>query len=122
MLALGFAFGTAVGQLSPPTRSPKGIDAKVASTIDLSPDIPGYQLRLQMVTIEPGGYGGIHSHKDRPAFSYILEGNLTDFREGGDVKVHGPGDVQTESRDVTHWAQNKGTTNVVLVHVDIIRP
>jgi quercetin dioxygenase-like cupin family protein len=122
MLALGFALGTVVGQQSPPTGPPKGIDSKVVSTIDLGPDIPGYQLRLSMVTIDPGGYGGIHSHKERPAFGYILEGTLTDFREGGEVKVHGPGDVQTESRDVTHWAQNKGTAKVVLVHVDIIKP
>jgi hypothetical protein len=39
-------------------------------TIDLGPEIPsmaGWQLRLQMLKIEPGGHIGLHSHKDRPA-------------------------------------------------------
>ena len=120
-LAVGFWFGTAVGQLSPPTDT-KGVDAKVVSTVDLGPDIPGLQLRLRTITVEPGGHVGIHSHRERPAFAYILEGTLTEFREGGYTRVYGPGGVITESRDVTHWAENKGTAKVVLVGVDIVKP
>jgi hypothetical protein len=29
--------------------------------------------------------------------------------------------VITESRDVTHWAENKGTIKAVLVEVDMIK-
>jgi quercetin dioxygenase-like cupin family protein len=92
------------------------------STVDLGPDIPGLQLRLRTITIESGGHAGIHSHKERPAFAYILEGMLTEFREGGYMKEYGPGGVITESRDVTHWAENKGSAKVVLVGVDIVKP
>jgi quercetin dioxygenase-like cupin family protein len=120
-LAIGFGLGTAVGQQKPPTDN-KGVDAKVVSTVDLAPDIPGLQLRLRTISIEPGGHAGIHSHKDRPAFAYILEGTLTEFREGGYMKEYGPGGVITESRDVTHWAENKGSAKVVLVGVDIVKP
>jgi quercetin dioxygenase-like cupin family protein len=120
-LAIGFGLGTAVGQQKPPTEN-KGMDAKLVSTVDLAPDMPGYQLRLRTITVEPGGVGAIHSHKDRPAFAYILEGTLTEFREGGYMKEYKPGGVITESRDVTHWAENKGSAKVVLVGVDVFKP
>jgi hypothetical protein len=47
---------------------------------------------------------------------------MTEFREGGYMKEYGPGGVITESRDVTHWAENKGSAKVVLVGVDIVKP
>ena len=120
-LAVGFGLGTAVGQQSPPKEN-KGLDAKVMGTVDLGPDIPGLQLRLRMITLEPGGVVGIHSHKERPAFAYILQGTLTESREGGYKKELGPGGFITESRAVTHWAENKGMAKVVLVGVDIVKP
>jgi|SRR5262245_54345892 len=120
-LAVGFGLGAALGQQSPPTEN-KGMDAKLVSAIDLAPDMAGYQLRLRTITVEPGGVGAVHSHKERPAFAYILEGTLTEMREGGYTREHSRGSVITESRDVTHWAENKGKDRVVLVGVDIVKP
>jgi len=37
--------------------------------------------------------------------SYILEGTLTVGMDGGDVREYQPGEVITESRDVTHWGE-----------------
>ena len=68
----------------------KGLDAKVESTIDLAPDMAGYQLRIRTITFEPGGVAGFHSHKQRPAFAYILQGSLTELRQGGYSKTLGP--------------------------------
>jgi len=120
MLAAGIGIGTAISQQSPPTEN-KGLDAKVMGTIDLAPDMPAHQLRLRSVVVEPGGVAGMHSHQDRPAFTYILEGTLTELKEGGYMREYKPGEVLTESRDVTHWAENRGTSKVVLVGVDIIK-
>src|ERR671931_1092966 len=120
-LAAGFGLGSAVGQQTPPTEN-KGLDAKVESTIDLAPDFPGYQLRIRTITFEPGGVAGFHSHKDRPAFAYVLEGTLTELRQGGYEKRVSPGEVITESRDVQHWAENRSGAKVVLVGVDIVKP
>ena len=97
------------------------MSATVVSTVDLAPDMPGYQLRLRNVVFEPGGMIGMHNHKERPAFSYILEGTLTVGTEGGDIREYTPGEVVTESRDVTHWGENRGTSKVVIVSVDIIK-
>src|SRR5713101_7112779 len=113
-LAVGFGLGSAVGQQSPPMDN-KGLDPKVESTIDLGPDFPGHSLRLRTITFEPGGVAGFHSHKDRPAFAYILQGSLTEFRQGGHVKALGPGGFITESRDVEHWAENRGTAKVDII-------
>ncbi len=120
-LGVGFELGSAVGQQSPPMDN-KGLDAKVESTIDLAPDMPGYQLRLRTITFEPGGIAGFHSHKQRPAFAYVMQGSLTELRQGGYEKTVGPGGVITESRDVEHWAENRGGSKVVLIGVDIVKP
>jgi quercetin dioxygenase-like cupin family protein len=93
----------------------------VVSTVDLAPDMPGHQLRLRTITVEPAGVVPLHSHKDRPEVVYILEGTLTELKEGGSTKQYKPGDVITGSRDVTHWAENRGTAKVVFVAVDVVK-
>jgi len=60
----------------------KGVTVKLLATVDLGPEIEGMagrQLRMRMVTFEPGGvFGPIHDHKDRPAPStYCKERSLT---------------------------------------------
>ena len=120
-LGAGIGIGTAIGQHRAPTDT-KGVDAKVMSTVDLGPDIPGYQLRLRRLTVEPGGVAGVHSHKDRPAFAYVAEGTLTEGREGGYSRQYNAGEVMTESRDVTHWAENKTGAKIVIIGIDVIKP
>ncbi len=85
---------------------------------------PGYA-RLSVAAAErcvrAWGRDWLHSHKARPAFSYILEGTLTVGQEGGNVREYTPAEVITESRDVTHWGENRRTSKVVIVSVDIIK-
>ncbi|MBS0318768.1 MAG: cupin, partial [Proteobacteria bacterium] len=56
----------------------KGVTVKLLSTLDLGPEIEGMagrQMRMRMVTIEPGGvFGPVHDHVDRPGIVYILQG------------------------------------------------
>ena len=63
-----------------------GVTAEVLATVDLGPEIEGMagrQLRMRMVTIEPGGvFGPMHDHNDRPGIVYILQGTITDHRTG----------------------------------------
>ena len=56
----------------------KGFTASKTTVVDLGPEIEGLtgrQLRMRMLTIEPGGYIGVHSHADRPAVVYCLQGD-----------------------------------------------
>ena len=70
--------------------------AETASTacpasIDRIDAMEGRQLRMRMVTIEPGGVlGPIHDHIDRPGLVYMLQGTITDHRDGV-ATADGPG-------------------------------
>jgi quercetin dioxygenase-like cupin family protein len=102
----------------------KGVTVKLLAALDLGPEIEGMagrQLRMRIVTIDPGGvFGPIHDHKDRPGMVYILQGTITDHRNGV-AKDYGPGVGWPEDRDTTHWLENRGTTPAVEISVDIAR-
>lgn len=70
-------------EVAPETR---GVTVQELRTVDLAREIDsmaGHQLRMRMVTIEPGGvFGPIHDHRGRPGTVYILQGTITDHRDG----------------------------------------
>jgi len=87
----------------------KGVTVKLLATVDLGPDI------------EPGGMiGPIHDHKDRPGIVYILQGTITDHRDGVDTD-YGPGVGWPEDRHTNHWIENRGTIPALEISVDIVR-
>jgi quercetin dioxygenase-like cupin family protein len=102
----------------------KGVTVELLSTIDLGSEIEGMagrQLRMRMVTFAPGGvFGPLHDHKDRPGMVYILQGTITDHRNG-ETKEYGPGVGWPENKDTLHWLENRGTTPAVEISVDIFR-
>ena len=102
----------------------KGVTVKLLATVDLGPEIEGMagrQLRMRMVTFEPGSvFGPIHDHKDRPGMVYILQGTITDHRNGV-AKEYGPGVGWPEDKNTMHWLENRGTTPAVEISVDIVR-
>jgi quercetin dioxygenase-like cupin family protein len=117
---VGIAIGTAMSQQSPPTEN-KGLEIKLMGTLDLASEMPAHQLRLRSVVVESGGVIGLHGHSDRPAFVYVLEGTLTELKEGGYTREYKSGEALTESRDVTHWAENRETSRVVFVVTDLMK-
>ena len=102
----------------------KGISVKLLKTVDLGPEIQGMQgrqLRLRMVTMEPGGvFGPLHDHVDRPGVVYILQGTITDHRDGL-ATDYGPGVGWPEDSRTLHWLENRGTLPAVEISVDIIK-
>jgi len=102
----------------------KGVTVKLLSTVDLGPEIEGMegrQFRMRMFIFEPGAvFGPIHDHKDRPGMVYILQGTITDHRDGV-ATDYGPGVGWPEDRNTTHWLENRGATPAVEVSVDIVR-
>jgi quercetin dioxygenase-like cupin family protein len=120
-LVLSYGQPAANAQQAPP-KDNKGFHATVEQVVDLGPEIEGMngrQLRMRLLTIEPGGYIGIHSHKDRPAVVYFLQGTDTVTSEDGTVKVFRPGDTSSANKDTTHWHRNDGKEPVVLIAVDV---
>lgn len=124
-LVLGFAaafgLGAAVGQQAPTEN--KGVKVEKSAVLELTEEIDGVQgrqLRLRVITLEPGGVVGVHTHNGRPGAAYVLSGTLTEHR--GDQAIdRKAGDVWVEGKDVTHWAENKGTEPVVVVASDVFK-
>ena len=107
-------------EVAPETR---GVAAQELATVDLAREIEGmagHQLRMRRVTIEPGGvFGPIHDHRGRPGTVYILQGTITDHRDGI-ATDYGPGLGWPEDRDTLHWLENRGTSPAVEISVDIV--
>jgi quercetin dioxygenase-like cupin family protein len=102
----------------------KGVTVKLLATVDLGSEIKGMegrQFRMRMFTFDPGAVlGPIHDHKDRPGMVYILQGTITDHRDG-DATDYGPGVGWPEDRNTIHWLENRGATPAVEISVDIVR-
>jgi quercetin dioxygenase-like cupin family protein len=100
-----------------------GVTVELLAAVDLTHEIEGMAgrlLRMRMVTIEPGGvFGPLHDHKGRPGTVYILQGTITDHRNGV-ATDYGPGVGWPEDRNTSHWLENRGTTPAVEISVDIV--
>jgi quercetin dioxygenase-like cupin family protein len=100
-----------------------GVTVELLATVDLDHEIEGMegrQLRMRMVTIEPGGvFGPMHDHQGRPGIVYVLRGEITDHRDGV-ATVYGPGVGWPEDRSTLHWLENAGTLPAVEISVDIV--
>ena len=101
-----------------------GVTVELLASMDLGAEIEGMagrQLRMRKVTIAPGGvFGPVHDHRDRPGLVYILEGTITDHRDGI-ATDYGPGAGWPEDRHTLHWLENRGTEPAVEISVDIVR-
>jgi len=101
----------------------RGVAVEMLSTVDLASEIEGMdgrELRMRKVTIEPGGVlGPVHDHKGRPGLVWILQGTITDHRDGV-ATDYGPGVGWPEDRGTVHWLENRGTVPAVEISVDIV--
>jgi quercetin dioxygenase-like cupin family protein len=108
-------------QVPPETR---GVSVQLLGTVDLGPEIEGMagrQLRMRMVTLAPGGvFGPLHDHVDRPGMVFILQGAITDHRNGVTTE-YGPGLGWPEDRNTLHWLENRGPVQAVEISVDIVK-
>jgi len=115
-----FSAFVALTAVQAPTET-RGVTEKIVASVDLGPEIEGLagrKLRMRLITIDPGGATAVHSHKGRPGTVYILQGKITDHRDGVTTE-YGPGPGWLEDKSTTHWIQNTGTTPAVEISVDI---
>jgi len=108
-------------QAVPETR---GVSSQLLETVDLDGEIAGlegHQLRLRLFSFEPGAvFGPLHNHVGRPGLVYVLEGTITDHRDGVTTE-YGPGVGWPEDRHTLHWLENRGAVPAVEISVDIVR-
>ena len=123
LIVVGWAANSA-GAEDAPTGN-KGFTASKTTVVELGPEIDGLvgrQLRMRMLTIEPGGYIGLHSHKNRPAVVYFLQGTDEVGLADGTKTIKHAGDTGTATKDTMHYHRNIGKENVVLIAVDVFQP
>lgn len=124
LTVLTFGGGAIIANAEDAPKGNKGFTASKTTVVELGPEIEGMtgrQLRMRMLTIEPGGHIGLHSHKDRPAVVYFMQGTDVVTQADGSSKTFHPGDTSAATKDTTHWHRNDGKDNVVLIAVDVFK-
>lgn len=102
---------------------PDKVTDDVIAHVDLGDgyQIPGKTMRMRKLVIQPGGIVPWHSHLERPANIYVVEGVVTEYRSTCSVPiVHKAGDVVAEHGNLSHWWKNNSRRKVVLISGDIV--
>ena len=106
------------------TTPAKGVSDTVLAAIKLADEpakLKDRELRLRKLVIQPGGVVPWHSHNDRPALIYIIEGEIIEYASNcaGPI-VHKAGEVARETFGTSHWWKNLGEKTVTLLSFDIL--
>jgi len=108
----------------PSDAAAKDVTDKVLASIDLSKEkvaLADHQLRIRKLEIKPGGVVPWHSHGDRPALIYIIQGEIYEYASNCSVPIlHKAGDVAPETSATAHWWKNVGKETVVLISADVL--
>ena len=108
----------------PVTKEALGVTDNVLAAPALAeegPMLPDRQMRVRKLTIESGGVVPWHSHADRPALIYIVEGEILEYASNCAAPIlHKAGEVSVESHAVSHWWKNLSNGTVTLLSFDIL--
>ena len=108
------------------THGAKGVTDTVITATDLSKEkvaLKDHQFRARRLVIQPGGIVPWHSHGERPAMIYVVNGSIIEYASTCAVPiVHKAGDVSPEKNPTSHWWQNVSAETVELISVDIFPP
>lgn len=113
-----------MSELDDQAAAPKttGVSVELLAVLDLGPEIHGMhgrQLRMRRFTFAPGAvFGPVHDHKDRPGVVYIIQGTITDHRDGV-ARDYGPGAGWPEDQNTVHWLENRGALPAIEISVDV---
>jgi quercetin dioxygenase-like cupin family protein len=110
--------------LTKPVTSPaKDVTDTVLTKIELAQEPVGlkdHELRLRKLVVQPGGVVPWHSHGDRPAIIYIVEGSITEYASTCAVPIlHKAGEVARVTSATAHWWKNTGSSTAVLLSADL---
>jgi quercetin dioxygenase-like cupin family protein len=101
-----------------------GVTDTVIATIDVDQQqgIKDRTFRMRKLVVEPNGIVPWHSHGERPAIIYIIEGQIEEYASNCAVPiVHKAGEVVAETKGISHWWKNLGDKTVVLLSADLLK-
>jgi quercetin dioxygenase-like cupin family protein len=109
---------------TPETFAAKDVTDTVLAATDLAneaPKLKGSKMRVRKLTIQPGGIVPWHSHGERPALIYVIDGEIVEYASNCSVPIlHKAGDVARETHVTSHWWRNLGDKTVTLLSFDIM--
>ncbi len=104
-------------------KAAKDVTDTVLASIDLSQEhiaAADHLFRMRRLEIQPGGVVPFHSHAERPALIYVVQGEITEFASiCAEPILHKAGDVSVDAGR-SHWWMNTGKEKVVLISSDIL--
>lgn len=124
VMGLVFEAGVVVGEDMAPDK-PRGVSVGTTSTLDLSSNldnIQGRELRVRLITFEPGGAVPLHSHNGRPGIATVIQGTLTEHIAGEGIVERHTGDRIVEDKNKVHWAENRTDATVMVLAADLFKP
>jgi quercetin dioxygenase-like cupin family protein len=81
----------------------------------------GKVLRARQFVLAPGAQIAVHEHQRRPGLAYVLEGELTEYRNDASGPLRrGVGAVAFERSGVVHWWKNETDRPARALVVDIV--
>ena len=124
LIGLVFEAGVVVGESEAP-HEPRGVSVGSASTLELGPELDsldGRQLRVRIITFEPGGAVPLHSHNGRPGIAHVLKGTVTEHVEGKGDFQRKQGDRLVEDGNTVHWVENRSDEIAIVFATDVYKP
>lgn len=108
----------------PSTQAAAGVSDNVLAALPLAeegPMLADRRMRVRKLVIQPDGIVPWHSHGDRPALIYIVEGEIHEYASNcaGPI-THKTGEVAIENHQVSHWWKNLSSSPVTLLSFDIL--
>jgi quercetin dioxygenase-like cupin family protein len=103
----------------------RGVEsAQEIGSVPLAGEIPGAEgkvLRAREFVLAPGAQIAVHEHQQRPGLAYVLEGEMTEYRNdaSGPIK-RGVGAAAFERSGVVHWWKNETDKPARALVVDIV--
>jgi quercetin dioxygenase-like cupin family protein len=101
-----------------------GVTDTVIAMIDVDKEqgVKDRKFRMRKLVVQPGGTVPWHSHGERPAIIYVVEGEIEEYASNCAVPiVHKAGEVVAETKDISHWWKNTGDKTVVLLSADLLK-
>jgi quercetin dioxygenase-like cupin family protein len=114
-VTIGFGLGSALGQQTPK------VEPQDLGMVDAGENCPGHVLRMRRITFAPGASIPMHSHKERPEVSLVMEGTLTNTVKGQSPTQLAPGTVILNGPEVEHLPSNETSTPVVILAAELIK-
>ena len=108
----------------PSTEMAVGVTDNVLAALALAeegPMLKDREMRVRKLVIQPDGIVPWHSHADRPALIYVVEGEIHEYASNcGAPITHVAGEVAVENHEVSHWWKNLSSAPVTLLSFDIL--